>query len=244
MKTLTLKDTDIKEVLSGNQCATLLNNLADDYSIDEIISLVDVNNDTFGHAVINEIIAKRFNQLSEDDKAGLPMQGSLKSHNDNDVVKVIKFSLLDESVTIDNIEPESTEKLTHAKLFTDGGSRGNPGPSASGAVILDMDDRVVETIGSFLGITTNNQAEYKAVLLGLETAKKMGVSHLYCYMDSLLIVNQMSGKYKIKSQDLLPIYAKIKELSKKFDHISFTHVPRALNKLADSKVNQILDANQ
>ncbi len=127
------------------------------------------------------------------------------------------------------------------KLFGDGGSRGNPGPSASGYVVLDMEDNVLVDKGVYLGVTTNNQAEYTALKLGLEECQKMGVKEVQVYMDSLLVVNQMKGIFKIKNRDLFPIHENIKELAKKFEKISYSHVPREFNKLADAAVNRALD---
>ncbi|HSX04927.1 MAG TPA: reverse transcriptase-like protein [Candidatus Saccharimonadales bacterium] len=127
------------------------------------------------------------------------------------------------------------------KLFTDGGSRGNPGPSASGFVILDVEDNVLVDQGVYLGVTTNNQAEYTALKLGLEECLKMRVKEVQVYMDSLLVVNQMKGVFKVKNRDLWPIYDAIKTLNKKFEHVSFGHVPREFNKLADAAVNRALD---
>ena len=127
------------------------------------------------------------------------------------------------------------------KLFGDGGSRGNPGPSASGFVVLDMEDNVLVDKGVYLGVTTNNQAEYTSLRLGLEECLKMGVREVQVYMDSLLVVNQMKGIFKVKNRDLYPIHDAIKTLATKFDHISFSHVPREFNKLADAAVNRALD---
>lgn len=127
------------------------------------------------------------------------------------------------------------------KLYGDGGSRGNPGPSASGFVILDMNGKVLVDKGLYLGITTNNQAEYTALKLGLEEAKKMAVKEVEVYMDSMLVVNQMKGIFKIKNRDLWPIHDAIKDLVQQFKRVSFTHVPRELNKLADAAVNRALD---
>jgi len=133
------------------------------------------------------------------------------------------------------------QQFNHAKLYADGGSRGNPGPSASGYVILDMDDKIIEDEGTYLGITTNNQAEYIALKLGLEAAIKLNIHQLDVYMDSLLVINQMRGIFKVKNRDLWPLHTSIKDLTKKFNRISFTHVPRELNKLADAAVNRALD---
>lgn len=129
----------------------------------------------------------------------------------------------------------------HVKLFGDGGSRGNPGPSASGFVILDADDNLILEKGVYLGITTNNQAEYQSLKLGLEEARRMGVQEVAVHMDSLLVINQMKGIFKVKNRDLWPIYESIKEIVTHFKKVTFTHVPRELNKLADAEVNKALD---
>jgi ribonuclease HI len=132
-------------------------------------------------------------------------------------------------------------RLEDAKLFTDGGSRGNPGPSAIAFVICKMDDTVVEITGEYIGETTNNQAEYQALKLGLKRAQGLGVNKLIVNLDSELVVKQISGQYKIKNAELLPHYNEVKQLAGQFDQITFQHVPRALNAIADKEVNRILD---
>jgi ribonuclease HI len=132
-------------------------------------------------------------------------------------------------------------KQDKVKLFADGGSRGNPGPSASGFAILDTNDRVLLEKGVYLGITTNNQAEYTALKLGLEEAHKMGAREVEVYMDSLLVVNQMNGIFKIKNRDLWAVHDAIKQLVPLFKHVTFSHVPREFNKLADTAVNRAMD---
>ncbi|HET7060476.1 MAG TPA: 4a-hydroxytetrahydrobiopterin dehydratase [Candidatus Saccharimonadales bacterium] len=137
------------------------------------------------------------------------------------------------------VEPRAhPEKV---KIFSDGGSRGNPGPSASGFVVLDMEDNVLVDKGIYLGVTTNNQAEYTSLKLALEECKKMGVQEVQVYMDSLLVINQMKGIFKVKNRDLWPLHDAIKQLAKGFKKIEFNHVPRELNKLADAAVNRALD---
>ena len=139
---------------------------------------------------------------------------------------------------------EQEEEGAHhmkVKLYTDGGSRGNPGPSASGYVLFDENDKIIEDRGVYLGITTNNQAEYTALKLGLEDALKRQASIVDVYMDSLLVVNQMKGSFKVRNRDLWPIHSAIMDLTRQFKQVSFTHVPRELNKLADAAVNRALD---
>ncbi|HET8690053.1 MAG TPA: reverse transcriptase-like protein [Candidatus Saccharimonadales bacterium] len=131
--------------------------------------------------------------------------------------------------------------LKQAIIYSDGGSRGNPGPSASGFVILDGHNQVIAEGGAFLGITTNNVAEYQAVYLGLERAQEMGITQVDFRMDSQLVANQMNGIYKIKHKDLIPINNRIRELAGQFEKVTFSHVMREYNKLADGVVNKILD---
>jgi ribonuclease HI len=126
-------------------------------------------------------------------------------------------------------------------ISTDGGARGNPGPSAAAYVIVSSNGSFITKGGSYLGITTNNQAEYQALKLGLEKAVELGARVVHIRMDSLLVVNQMQGIYKIKNRDLWPIHQNIKDILKHFNHYSFTHVPREENREADATVNQILD---
>jgi ribonuclease HI/probable phosphoglycerate mutase len=128
-----------------------------------------------------------------------------------------------------------------AKLFTDGGSRGNPGPSAIGYVICNSDQSVVKKYGKYIGLATNNQAEYAALVAGMEACLESGINELQIFMDSELIVNQITGKYKVKNQDLKPVYAKAKKLEGNFGKVSFEHVPRENNAVADSLVNEALD---
>ena len=133
-------------------------------------------------------------------------------------------------------------KLREAKLFTDGGSRGNPGPSAIAFVICKMDNSVVEKSGEYIGATTNNQAEYQALKMGLKKAHELGVRKLIVSLDSELVVKQINGVYKIKNAELMPHYNEVKSLAGLFEQITFQHVPRVLNAEADKEVNRILDS--
>ncbi|MBE0573279.1 ribonuclease HI family protein [Candidatus Dojkabacteria bacterium] len=126
------------------------------------------------------------------------------------------------------------------KLFTDGGSRGNPGSSAA-AFLLFNDNDLIDLGAKFLGSATNNFAEYNALIEGLKLAKKHTDS-VACFLDSELVVKQINGEYKVSSADIKPLVSKVKELAKDFSSISFTHVPRAENKHADKLVNIILDS--
>lgn len=129
-------------------------------------------------------------------------------------------------------------------VYSDGGSRGNPGPSAAGYVILDSNQQVIEQGGEYLGITTNNQAEYHGVRLGLEKAYALGYKRIDFRVDSMLVVNQMTGVYRIKNRELWPIHERIRSLTAKFERVTFNHVRREFNQLADGMVNRTLDAHQ
>jgi ribonuclease HI/8-oxo-dGTP pyrophosphatase MutT (NUDIX family) len=152
--------------------------------------------------------------------------------------KAILENYLGETIKSEELDDEKTT-LT---IYSDGGSRGNPGPSAS-AYVIYKNKAQLESGGRYIGITSNNQAEYRAVALALEAAKKYAESNteVNIYMDSLLVVNQMNGIYKIKNRDIWPIHAEIQELMKQFKKVIFSHVPRENNKVADAKVNEILD---
>lgn len=142
-----------------------------------------------------------------------------------------------------NDAKKATIKQESLKIFTDGGSRGNPGPSASGYIVMNHSDEIIEEGGEYLGITTNNQAEYQAVKLALQSAMKYQPEEVRFFIDSLLVVNQMKGVYKIKNRDLWPIHSDIKSLAEKIPSVTFTHVRREQNKLADAKVNEVLDSH-
>lgn len=130
-----------------------------------------------------------------------------------------------------------------ATLFADGGSRGNPGPAAFGAVLFDANGSVLREISAFLGTTTNNVAEWSGLIAGLETALELGVDEIDVRLDSELVVRQLSGAYRVKQPHLLPLHAKAKSLLRKFAHTHVAHVRREQNKEADALVNQVLDAH-
>lgn len=143
-----------------------------------------------------------------------------------------------------DLNDDKSTTISDAIIYTDGGSRGNPGPSASGYVIMDNEQQILAQGGEYLGITTNNQAEYQGVRLGLEKASDLGLKSVEFRLDSTLVVNQMNGIYTIKNRELWPINERIRGLISNFDHVGFRHVPRELNQLADGEVNRCLDAHQ
>jgi len=127
-------------------------------------------------------------------------------------------------------------------IFSDGGARGNPGPAGIGFVIKDEDENILYEEGRCIGETTNNQAEYQAIVAALEKAVEMKGEDLHCFLDSELVVKQLNGEYKVKDLGLAQQYMKIWNLQKKFKSVKYEHIYREYNKLADSLVNQALDA--
>ncbi|HHH14116.1 MAG TPA: ribonuclease HI family protein [candidate division WWE3 bacterium] len=128
-----------------------------------------------------------------------------------------------------------------AVLFTDGGSRGNPGPGAIGFVFYNQGKKVFSK-GKKIGLSTNNIAEYTALIEGLREVLKTGYTgDLLCLLDSELVVKQLTGLYKVKNQKLRPLFEKVLDLAKRFKKVSFQHIPREQNAEADLLVNKALD---
>ncbi|MDQ6825603.1 MAG: ribonuclease HI family protein [Candidatus Eremiobacteraeota bacterium] len=128
-----------------------------------------------------------------------------------------------------------------ATLFADGGSRGNPGHAALGAVIISPQGTVVKEVGRYLGIATNNVAEWSALIEGLDAALDLGFSSIAVRLDSELVVKQLCGEYRVKHPDLQPLHARARALLRRFSFCDIAHVPRKQNKLADALVNNVLD---
>ena len=128
-----------------------------------------------------------------------------------------------------------------ARLFTDGGSRGNPGPSAYAYVLEAEDGTVLDARGEAIGVATNNVAEYSALVAGLERAAEAGVSELEVVSDSELMVKQMRGEYKVKNRALQDLFLDASRAARKIRRVTYTAVRREHNALADSLVNEALD---
>lgn len=127
-------------------------------------------------------------------------------------------------------------------IHIDGGARGNPGPAACGVVIRDLDaDLLLHEAGYYLGVTTNNEAEYQGLLHALKVALEIGARDIRIIADSQLMVRQVMGQYKVKAPNLKPLHAKALDLLGKFDRWSFDHVLRHLNKRADELANLAMD---
>lgn len=126
-----------------------------------------------------------------------------------------------------------------ATLYTDGGARGNPGPAGIG-VVLKSDNKQL-TFKKYIGEATNNQAEYQAVIFGLQKAKELGAQEVDVFLDSELVQQQLSQKYKIKNPDLGPLFVKVWNLAVGFKKVKYVHIRRSDNKLADKLVNEAID---
>jgi ribonuclease HI len=126
-------------------------------------------------------------------------------------------------------------------LHCDGASRGNPGPAGAGMVLFDPQGRLQANQGRYLGETTNNVAEYQALLLGLAEAHRLGVKKLRVLADSELMVKQLTGRYRVKSPHLIPLWREALNALKKFESWAIAHVPREENHLADEAANRAID---
>ena len=129
-----------------------------------------------------------------------------------------------------------------ARLFTDGGARGNPGPAAAAYVIETQDGTVLAAHGEAIGVATNNVAEYRALVAGLEKARELGLAELEVVSDSELLVKQMRGEYKVKNEALRELSVQAAHLARDLGDVRYTAVRREHNELADRLVNEALDS--
>ncbi len=127
------------------------------------------------------------------------------------------------------------------RLFCDGASRGNPGPAGAGAALFNPRGEVAAQLARYLGETTNNVAEYQALILGLQEAARLQARKLQVFADSELLVRQLNGQYRVKSPHLLPLWRLVKNELQNFETYTISHVPRAENRLADELANQGID---
>lgn len=129
-----------------------------------------------------------------------------------------------------------------ARLFTDGGARGNPGPAAAAYVIETEDGTVLAAHGEAIGVATNNVAEYRALVAGLERARELGLEDIEVVSDSELLVKQMRGEYKVKNEALRELSLRAARLARELGDVRYTAVRREHNETADRLVNEVLDA--
>lgn len=260
MKALKFNHVAAQAVVRGGLTMTWRLNDDKNLSVNDQFEVIDKVEPTepktwqvVGLGTIDTVQQKRLGELSEAEMAAITAESSSallavsRQYYGEEVspdtpVKLISFHFEPYDTPRQRQQPALGQTYEEIKLYADGGSRGNPGPSASGYALLDMSDNVIKKSGVYLGITTNNQAEYQALKLGLEEARRIGARELHVFMDSMLVVNQMKGIFKVKNRDLWPIHQAAKELAGQFGKVSYTHVPREFNKIADSEVNQTLDA--
>ncbi len=263
MKSLKIDHRYAAEIVNGTVSVTWRINDDKDLHVNDDVSIIDKIEPTdpktwkvLGTARIVSIIEKQLGAIASDDMEGEQKFASAKEAikqyrlfygpqiDEQTPVKIIRFTFTP-NTTEENFNVKEVSNAANrqkVKLYADGGSRGNPGPSASGFALIDEHDKIIVENGLFLGVTTNNQAEYHALKIGLEEALRRRITHLQVFMDSMLVINQMKGIFKVKNRDLLPVYLSTKQLAEQFTHITFTHVPRELNKIADAMVNEVLDA--
>jgi len=149
------------------------------------------------------------------------------------------FEIIEEKITSSRIS--SRESANAVAIYVDGASRGNPGPAGIGYYIVGTDGSVLEQGGEFIGFATSRLAEYYAMKSGIERAASLGLKTAHFFSDSLMVVNQLNGIFSIKNPDILPIYAAIQKLLEQFDSVSFTHIPRSKNIIADHEANAAID---
>ena len=126
-------------------------------------------------------------------------------------------------------------------IFTDGAARGNPGPASIGVIIKNEQGKPIVSVSQCIGATTNNQAEYKAIIAALEKAISLGARQADLYSDSELVVRQINGRYRVKKDTLKPLYQQVKQLQNSLEGFTITHIPRQQNTEADNLANKALD---
>jgi ribonuclease HI len=259
VKTLKFQHDLAELILKGEKTSTWRLYDDKDLSVDDVIKIIDKVDDkksytwqVIGTAKVIEVIEKKLSAITEEDMKGHEafnskehMLDTYKNYYGERVtfdtpVKIVFFEFSPSS----DERPTGAMLLDEAKMYTDGGSRGNPGESACAYVISNLDDSVVEKSGYYIGVATNNQAEYFGFKKGLERARDLGIDKVSLFSDSQLVVNQMKGLYKVKNQELAPLHQDVKEIANSFEKVTFTYVPRELNKIADGEVNRILDEHQ
>ena len=259
MKTLKFDHQLAQLILGGQKTSTWRLYDDKDLSVDDDLHMIDKVDPTqpeswrvIGQGKVTEVVEKKLGSVTEQDMKGheefnskgqmLEIYQEYYGHrvSFNTPVKIVHFDFAPTA----GDTPSGAMLLEEAKVFTDGGSRGNPGDSACAFVICKMDDTVVEKGGYYMGMATNNQAEYYGFKRGLERARDLGIDKINLFSDSMLVVNQMKGVYKVRNQELAPLHQDVKSLADSFEKISFTYVPRELNKIADAEVNRILDSRE
>ncbi len=149
------------------------------------------------------------------------------------------LEIIEGKVPSERVSSRDTANAT--TIHVDGASRGNPGPSGIGYCIYDSDGKLIEKGGEFIGFATSRVAEYYAMKQGIARAIELGFKSVRFISDSLMVVNQLNGIFSVKNSDIIPIYQDIEKLLGEFDTVSFTHVPRSQNAIADAEANAAID---
>lgn len=175
-------------------------------------------------------------------------QSFIQQENITDLTQLLLGVVQQDQITDETIRTviqKDVDQTTDTYIIhSDGGSRGNPGPSAAGYVIKNQAGTIVATGGEFIGDTSNNVAEYFGVLFALQKAQELNIKNVEFYSDSSMVVNQLNGVYKIKNRELWPINEQVRAILKEFSKVSFSHVRRELNQAADAMVNKVLDEEE
>lgn len=244
MQSIQVTQKAVQEISRGERRALLLVSASQPFMVGEQIELVNQDaSEVVGELHINEVTSRRLKDFSnhKDLLVGVELEQDL----DPDLIATkISFSFHShrKKQQMEGNDVKKYTDITEVDVYGDGGSRGNPGPSAAGWVIYDLDGNMLKSGGKFMGDSTNNQAEYLSLKLGLQDARKLGARKANVYMDSMLAINQMKGIYKVKNAALKPVYEEIKRFIRdEFESVTFTHVPREKNKEADAMVNKTLD---
>ena len=149
------------------------------------------------------------------------------------------LEIIEGKITSDRVSARDTASAV--AIYVDGASRGNPGPSGTGYRIIGVDGKIIEQGGEFIGFATSRVAEYFAMKSGIEKAIELGFKSAHFFSDSLMVVNQLNGIFSVKNPDIIPIYNDIQKLLENFESVSFTHIPRSENLVADSEANRAID---
>ena len=149
------------------------------------------------------------------------------------------LEIVEGKISSSRISPRDT--ANSVKIYVDGASRGNPGPAGIGYYILGSDGRVIEQGGEFIGFTSSRMAEYYAMRKGIERAIELNLKSVHFFSDSLMVVNQLNGIFAVKNQDILSIYQDIEKKLNSFEAVSFTHISRSSNAIADNEANLAID---
>lgn len=220
------------------------------YKLRDVVSFIDPDyRDTQYVFVVYETTIDRWDKVTTDDEYDKIHWCSLSDvrHDDvtsstNILLDIAKFNT-DDGNNLDT--PAASTQHKSAIIHSDGGSRGNPGPSASAYIITDRTGQtVLAQGGEFIGWSDSGMAEYTAVELGLKKAIELGLTDIDFYSDNLMVVNQINGIFKVHNPEFVDVYNRVVKLLFNFRRVHFHHIHREYNSLADSLVNRILDENE